>query len=172
MPVEGLRDIKGPVYFPVNYFFIILIAVLLALFLLALAVRYFLKKRKNPPKKVIKSAHQLAYEALEALRARNLPASGKVKEFYFELSDIARHYLENRFTLRAPEMTTEEFLHTLGESTKLTDSHKALLKEFLNHCDLVKFAKYGPTRDEIDTSFKAARKLVDETKDAEGTEDE
>jgi len=171
MPVEGLRDIKGPVYFPVNYFFLILIVVLLAVFLLALAIRWFLKKRKKSPK-VVKSAHELAYEALEALRAGNLPASGKVKEFYFELSDIARHYLENRFTLRAPEMTTEEFLHTLGESTKLSNSHKVLLKEFLNHCDLVKFAKYGPTRDEIDESFKAARKLVDETKDAEGTKDE
>jgi len=168
MPPEGLRDIKGPVYFPVNYFFIILIAVLLAVFLLALAVRWFLKKRRERlerSRKAIKSAHELAYEALEALWARNLPASGKVKEFYFELSDIARHYLENRFTLRAPEMTTEEFLHTLGESTKLTDNHKVLLKEFLNHCDLVKFAKYGPTREEIDGSFKAARKLVDETKE-------
>jgi len=171
MPVEGLRDIKGPVYFPVNYFFLILIVVLLAVFLLALAIRWFLKKRKKSPK-VVKSAHELAYEALEALRAGNLPAAGKVKEFYFELSDIARHYLENRFTLRAPEMTTEEFLHTLGESTKLADNHKILLKEFLNHCDLVKFAKYGPTAEEIDTSFKAARKLVDETKDAEGTKDE
>lgn len=168
MGLEGLRDIKPPVYFPVNYPLLILISIIFLLLLLILAIKYFLRrvKSKRPVSSVekLKPAHQIAYEALEALQAKNLPALAKIKEFYFELSDIVRHYLENRFNLRAPEMTTEEFLYSLPESKELADNHKDLLKEFLSHCDLVKFAKYGPTQKEIDDSFKAAKRLVDETK--------
>ena len=87
-----------------------------------------------------------------------------IKEIYIELSDIVRHYLENRFILRAPEMTTEEFLDKLKDTDMLSYDQKILLKDFLFHCDLVKFARYGPTEKEIDSSFKSAENLVDQTK--------
>ena len=117
------------------------------------------------------AADKIAYQALERLKAKDLPRFGKIKEYYIELSDIVRRYMENRFSFRAPEMTTEEFLYFLRESDRLKGAHKNLLKQFLNHCDLVKFAKYGPTGQEIDGSFNFAKKLVDETKDiAEQTE--
>ncbi len=169
--LEDIKDIKGPIYFPADYFFLIVILVIVALTALGFLIAYFFKKRAKrgikayavPPR----PAHEVAYEALNALKAKSLPQSGKIKEYYSELSDIIRHYLENRFDLRAPEMTTEEFLYSLRGSNDLTGSHKNLLKQFLNHCDLVKFARYGPTQDEIDDSFSAAEKLVDETRRAE-----
>ena len=62
-------------------------------------------------------------------------------------------------------MTTEEFLFYVRDYSRLISNHKALLKEFLLACDLVKFAKYIPTSEEIDAIFLSARKVVDETKE-------
>lgn len=170
MELEGLKDIKPPVYFPADYFIFILIAAIILLAAAAFLIARFLKKRKKvkpaPVLKPRRPAHEIAYEALEALRAKNLPYSGRVKEYYFKLSDIARHYLEDRFSIKAPEMTTEEFLYFLQGSSALSIVHKGLLTEFLGHCDMVKFAKYGPAPKEIEYSFDAARKLVDETKES------
>jgi len=69
--------------------------------------------------------------------------------------------------VRAPEMTTEEFFAALRGSEILSAAHKNLLKDFLALCDIVKFARYGPTTDEIDRSYDAAKRFVDETKESE-----
>jgi len=170
MELEGLKDIKPPVYFPADYFIFILIAAVILLAAAAFLIARFLKKRKKegpaPALEVRRPAHEIAYEALEELRAKDLPSSGRVKEYYFELSDIARHYLEGRFSIKAPEMTTEEFLYFLQGSSALSGAHKGLLTQFLNHCDMVKFARYGPAPGEIEGSFSAAKGLVDETKES------
>jgi len=169
---EGLRDIKDPVYFPVDYLpFLITLIVLLSVGIYFL-LRRFAGRRKADKEKIsvrTRPPHETAYGALEALQAKGLPPQGRFKEYYYELSLIVRHYIEERFEIRAPEMTTEEFLSALGESEALTEAHRGLLKEFLILCDIVKFAKYGPTPQEADDSFGAAWKFVDETK---GTREE
>jgi len=80
------------------------------------------------------------------------------------VSDITRLYMENRFNIHAPHMTTEEFLYYLGVSGHLNDTQKSSLKDFLNSCDMVKFAKYAPTIKEALNNFGCAQKLIDETK--------
>ncbi len=161
---KDIRDIKGPLSFSGGrrgILFMIFILLIIIIF----AVWSLFKRRKAgalaaPPK----PAHEIAYEALRALREKHLAEHGMIKEIYIELSDIVRHYLENRFILRAPEMTTEEFLDKLKDTDMLSYDQKILLKDFLFHCDLVKFARYGPTEKEIDSSFKSAENLVDQTK--------
>ena len=165
--LEDIRDIKPPVDFGPNYIILIILAALIILTGLTLLIIYLvkrLKRKKREAPYIPRPAHELAYDALTELELQKLPQHGRVKEFYFRLSNIVRHYLEGRFSLKAPEMTTEEFLYFLRESDKLNSEHKELLKAFLNHCDMVKFAKYGPTQQEIDESFKSAKRLVDETK--------
>lgn len=166
--IQDIRDIRPPVYFPANYSLLIAIAAVIALVALFFLGRAFLKimreRGPGPAAPAPKSAHQIALEALLALQAKNLPGAGKIKEYYFELSDIIRHYLEGRFNIRAPEMTTEEFLYFLRDSQSLYPAHKEMLREFLTLCDIVKFARYGPTGIEIKNSFDAAVKLVNETK--------
>lgn len=164
-----IRDIKPPVYFTPNYTFIFLLLVFVLIVLIIFFVRLFLKKHKQKPEEletpILRSPYEIACEALEKLKAKNLPARGLIKEYYSELSGIVRYYLEGRYGFRAPEMTTEEFLQTLRSSSSdyLNGAQKNLLKNFLTHCDLVKFAKYGPSETEIEQSFQAARKLLDET---------
>ena len=160
-----IRDIRGPRSLSnLNYLYGIL-AVILVATIIALIILY-LKKRKKSEETIVSSrpAHEIAYEALKALQNKDLTGTGKVKEYYFELSDIVRHYLENRFSLKAPEMTTEEFLWHLRETDQLRPDHKGLLREFLSNCDLVKFAKYLPEEKEIESSFHSAKSLVDQTK--------
>lgn len=167
---DEIKDIKPPVYFPGDHLFLVIIAVLIIAAGLFFLARFLLRRNKKivpVPARPLKPAHILAYEALNALRLKDLPSVGKIKEYYIELSDIVRRYIENRFEIRAPEMTTEEFLFSLRGSADLTGTHKNLLKEFLERCDLVKFAKYGPTVAEIDSSFEAAWRFIDETKPAE-----
>jgi hypothetical protein len=110
-------------------------------------------------------AHQIAYNELENLRALNLISEGRIKEYYYRLSNIVRHYIESRFKLMAPERTTEEFLAEMTVTDRLTGVHKELISNFLEHCDMVKFAAYGPDTREIENAFDSAIKLVDETKE-------
>ncbi len=65
----------------------------------------------------------------------------------------------------APERTTEEFLAEMIVTEKLAEDHKTLVGDFLEHCDMVKFAAYGPDSREIENSFNSAKRLVDETKE-------
>lgn len=165
---NDIRDIKGPVYFRSRI--MQFLAAVLAVALLAAivkAVGFFLKRKKESNARELKP-YEAAYKKLKALKEKDLIEKGLIKEFYIELSDIARRYLEGRFTLKAPEMTTEEFLAKLRESDALNREHKKLLKIFLSRCDLVKFAKYGPDRSEINSSFESAKKLVEETREKEG----
>ncbi|MHC5184367.1 MAG: hypothetical protein ACYSPI_08845, partial [Planctomycetota bacterium] len=83
------------------------------------------------------------------IAAENLVEQGRIKEFYEKLSTCLRHYIENRFQLRAPEQTTEEFLEQLKTSDALRLEHKQQLQKFLEHSDLVKFARYEPNPEQI-----------------------
>ena len=58
--------------------------------------------------------------------------------------DTIRFYLEERFSFRAPERTTEEFLYELQNTNMLLPDQKESLGEFLKHGGLVKFARYEP----------------------------
>jgi hypothetical protein len=165
--LEGdIKDIKGPVsQWDKTYIYIIsaiITAIALILFIIIL-----LQKRRKTKEVVIPvvPAHEIAYEALKSLMRKDYLTTGKVQEHYFELSNIVRHYIENRFQLKAPEMTTEEFLLTLKESEVLDSGQKSLVKDFLSHCDMVKFAKYLPEKNEIDSSYTSAKNLVDQTKE-------
>jgi hypothetical protein len=162
----AIRDIRGPRSLSDLQYIYITLAVIIAALIIALIILYIKKRKKAeeiiPPPR---PAHEIAYEALTALKNKDLTRTGKVKEYYFELSDIVRHYLENRFSFKAPEMTTEEFLSHMRETDQLHHDHKGLLREFLSNCDLVKFAKYLPEENEIESSFGSAERLVDQTKE-------
>ncbi|MDD3296760.1 MAG: hypothetical protein PHU64_05300 [Candidatus Omnitrophica bacterium] len=162
--ISDIRDIKGPFIASTGMSWPLIIVLMM---IAVAAAAYFIfqnRHRALPKDEVVKSAHEIAYEALEELKRRDYLKLGKIKEFYAELSFIIRVYLENRFNLRAPEMTTEEFLNTLRQNDFLSGKYKNLLKEFLSHCDLVKFAKYGPSTEETAKTFDSAIKFVDQTK--------
>jgi hypothetical protein len=161
-----IRDIKGPVSL-LNLTYVYIILAMIAVTIVMSLIIILLKKRRKSEKTLTPSrpAHEIAYEALKELLNRNYLKAGKVQEYYFEMSNIVRHYIENRFHLKAPEMTTEEFLLTLNNSEVLNPAQKGIMREFLSHCDMVKFAKYLPDDKEIESSYDSAKKFVDQTKE-------
>ncbi len=161
---KDIKDIKGPIS-PAEKFkkFLLMLAAFLILSgAVWLSLRFWRRKQKEYASRV-KPAWEFAYQMLEELRLLDYPGRGKVKEYYFELSYIVRHYLEDRFNLRAPEMTTEEFLAKVGDYAELNSEVRSVLKDFLISCDMVKFAKYAPPREEIDLSFNLAKQIIDKT---------
>ena len=159
-PADGLRDIAPPIEIPSGdewlWWTLGTIALGAALILLA---RWLRRRRQRqlfvPPI----PAHERARRKLqEALDLYDQP-----KPFCILVSDAVRLYLEERFGLRAPERTTEEFLSDLGRSAALTEPQKASLEEFLSACDMVKFAKYEPQRPELEALYHSALRLIEET---------
>lgn len=106
---------------------------------------------------------EIAQERLRVLSARRWPQAGRIEAYYVELSDILRDYVENRFHVHAPELTTPEFLDEISVVGVLTEEHEALLAGFLRHCDRVKFAQYRPTRAEMQGGFATVSGFVTET---------
>ncbi|MEJ2702256.1 MAG: hypothetical protein P8Z79_07420, partial [Sedimentisphaerales bacterium] len=125
---------------------------------------YLRRKRVEKLVRLFKPAHELAYERLRALVKEDLVGAGRIKEFYERISNILRHYIEHRFSLRAPERTTEEFLAELARTDVLAASDKERLGEFLEHCDLVKFAKHQPTTEQIQKTFDLVKDFIEKTK--------
>jgi hypothetical protein len=160
-----VRDIKQPVDLPQKGRGLIIWGAVLLLFAGGLAAFYFLRKKKAEAVIPKKPAYQIAYEQLEALKTKGYIEQGKIQEYYVEISGIVRRYLENRFNLRAPEMTTEEFLANARDYSTLSGEHKSLLREFLLRCDLVKFARYAPSQEEIVAVFDSAKNFIGQTKD-------
>lgn len=164
-----IRDIKDLAVLRSGsvWLWILAIVALLAVFSVWWVWAHVISVKGKDPEAIRKSAHEIAYEELEKLRSMELPNKGRIKEYYTHLSDIERRYLERRFSYRVPEMTTEEFLNHLKTVPEIPRENKELLKQFLTQCDMVKFAKYGPTPLEALDSFKLAGNIVDHTKVSE-----
>jgi hypothetical protein len=129
------------------------------------AAWFFLRRRRiKELVRIFRPAHELAYARLRALVAENLIEQGRISEFYERISGILRHYIEDRFDLRAPERTTEEFLDELRYAQTLAPADKGVLEEFLTHCDLVKFAKHDPTTEQVQRTFDLVKDFIERTK--------
>jgi len=160
---NALRDIKPPVEIPTGWVwaFWVVGALLLAAFGYW-AWRYRQKRHAQMAIPPIIPAHVRARQKLEAA----LALLGQPREFCIMVSDTIRYYLEERFTFRAPERTTEEFLYELRQTDLLTPDQKESLGEFLKSCDLVKFARYEPGEPELRDLHASALRLVEETEPA------
>ncbi len=163
---EELADIRPPMELPVNYKVLVVIAIAIVILALILWLKKFIKfaKKVMEKPKIVKTPFEIAYELLNELKLRHLPENDKVKEYFFELSIIIRHFIEDYYFVKAPEMTTPEFLEYVKKNNFLSHEHKDILRRFLESCDMVKFAKYGPSSKEIDDSFVLAKKFIADVK--------
>lgn len=157
-----LRDIADPIDVPVPWWWWVVGALFLVA-VLAGGAWWLRRRRMRQLEPRIVPPHEAALNALDALLGEDLLARGEFKSFYLRLSDIVRHYIENRFGLRAPERTTEEFLAELTDSPEIRGDHQRLLRRFLQEADMVKFAKVVPETGEAGASVDAARSFIEQT---------
>ena len=107
--------------------------------------------------------HEMAFLNLDHLRHSDLLAKGAIKEYYIEISEIIRRYIEGRYFVIAMEMTTFEVLEGLSDAD-LSEEEYQLFSEFFSQCDLVKFAKYIPSEKESEEIMNLAFEIVNRTK--------
>lgn len=157
---NDLRDIKPPVDIPSGWAWLWwTLAALAVAAVLIFLWRYWQKRRRAVPPVPVVPPHVRAKQKLrQALALINQP-----REFCILVSDTIRAYLEERFDFHAPERTTEEFLYELQATNLLNPEQKRRLGEFLQRCDLVKFARYEPREPELHDLHDAALRLVEET---------
>jgi len=158
--VEDIRDIRGPISIPYQWLWAAyLIGGLIVAALLFALWRWFRGRIKIKAK----LPFEIALDRLEAARA--LMTETQVREYAFAVSEIIRSYIEQRFGQRAPRRTTEEFLSDLLRQTGTPlAGHRALLEDFLNHCDLPKFARWQLSIPEMESMHGSARNFILETR--------
>ncbi len=110
-------------------------------------------------------AHEWALAELSRLVREDLLGRERVQEFYYRISDIIRGYLERRFFVSAPDMTTEEFLAAAAQDRRFGPNHTTELERFLTACDLVKYARLLPERNHAEELVAAAREFVQATRE-------
>jgi hypothetical protein len=152
---EGIRDIKpleeiSPPW--IHYLWAALgVLCLIGLFY------YFWRRWKsrpsastNPTTSPDLTPEQLAYKSLEALRVKGWLQIGRTQDHFFELSEIFRQYLENRYQFPAREWTTEEISAHFKNFSKLSENLKNRARTILTQTDQIKFAKAELTEGQVE----------------------
>lgn len=135
---------------------------------LILLIIYIIKRSKN--KEVVEeedSKPQIpaiitAREKLAQLSTANLWQSGKYKDYYTDLTDIAREYLEGQFDIDAIEMTSDEIIEEVRK-IQLDNIIFNKLQNTLTTADLVKFAKATPSPAENENAFNDITSFIEES---------
>lgn len=103
-----------------------------------------------------------ALKKLQELEAQQLPRARLFEKYYILLTAIVREYIENRYEVKAPEHTTEEFLQETSTHPLLGQATRERLALFLEKADLVKFARYSTSEEECTEAFKAASNFIEQ----------
>ena len=170
--IGGPIDIKPPYEAPVTLKEIApwLLGSLLALGLIFL-ILYAIKRKKNNqpifsfPQKPKEPAHIIALRELDRIKSDKTWQQGHVKQYYSELADTLREYIENRFDINAMELTSDETIAAFAyRRDLLSESIFGNLKRLLKNADLVKFAKFEPLPDDNNLAMVDAYFFVNQTK--------
>ena len=98
-----------------------------------------------------------AWVELDRLLKKGLPGRGRYKDFYVELTMVVRRYVQRKYGIKAPHLTTEEFFAELAKSSNQTITQSDNLRRFLESADMVKFAGVEATPEMADEATDSAR---------------
>lgn len=114
-----------------------------------------------PSKVVARIAYEDALAELEKMRKKI--ATENSRAYAIGVSGITRRYIERRFAIRAPRLSTEEFLAAAKQAPQLTEKYQQKLGHFLGCCDFLKFARGFAEVPELELLHNAAVAFVTET---------
>ena len=143
---------------------------LLALVVLYFILRYLYKKYLAGREKILVpleeqlAPDELALDRLTKLKESKLYEQGKYKEFYSQLSEILRQYVELRYHINALELTTSELESLLSHGTIFDKELANGFLRALKNADLVKFAKYTPLDTICEADLNFAFDFIEKTK--------
>ena len=175
---KSIKPIKMPEEAPYTFAEIFPWALLgIVIILLVAFVVYYLRRRaENKPvfsrPKPKLPPHRIALDALEKLKNEKVWQQNREKEYHSRLTDIIRVYIEDRFGIKAVEMTTPEILESAGRHAEISSGDMELLKDMLELADLVKFAKFKPMPSENEQVMDKAFAFVKNTMQVSKAPDE
>ena len=156
LAAEEFHDIAPPVDYSLIPPWLVFVGVFVALSLLGLVGWLFARRRKPPtPPKL---PREIALEELERISSeieRMAPY-----QFSIRVSDILRKYVTQQYGLPATRQTSIEFLTALAKASPFSSDDKSLLEDFLNRCDLIKFARYEATISDSELLLQEAIRFV------------
>src|SRR6266480_5300632 len=153
---QEFHDIAPPLDYSLIPPWLVFVIVFVALSLLGLVVWLFAKRRKPPlPPKLLR---EIALEELERIGCEIEKMSPY--QFSIRVSDILRKYVTQQYGLPATRQTSIEFLTTLANASPFSADEKSLLEDFLNRCDLIKFARYEATTSDSELLLQEAIRFV------------
>lgn len=163
-----IKSIKSEPY-TFDDFKIYIYLLIAALAIISFWIYWFVvrKEKENEEEATYKALppYEEAIYRLNELDEKLLWQNNKIKEYYSELTEIIRGYIERELKVPALENTTDEVLDMLKDfkdSETIQTSKETLkkLKELLREADLVKFAKSKPLANEIEEDRKDAEEII------------
>ena len=139
--------------------------IVIAMIIVVLSAFFYLSMRKkketaeSEEEAVQIPPHIKALEEIERIEGLNLIRDGKVKELYIRVSDVVRNFKGKINGMDAMEMTTGELIESLR---KKNGTGLVSLEQFLDNCDMVKFAKYMPAQIDIEGLTGRAREIINQ----------
>ena len=153
---QALPDIAPPVNYSLVPPWMIFVGSLVVLTIIGLAIWY--GRRFFRKKQVTLSPRERALAALSEIESeveRIAPY-----QFSIRVSNILRRYVVEQFDLPMTRQTSVEFLNAIASAPNFGDEEKTLLADFLNRCDLIKFARYEATTEDSRLLLDEARQFV------------
>jgi hypothetical protein len=156
LAAEEFHDIAPPIDYSLIPPWLVFVGVFVALSLLGLVAWLFARRRKPlvPPK----LPREIALEELERISHEIERMSPY--QFSIRVSDILRKYVTQQYGLPATRQTSIEFLTALAKASPFSTEEKSLLEDFLNRCDLIKFARYEATNSDSELLLQEAIRFV------------
>jgi hypothetical protein len=153
---EEFHDIAPPIDYSLLSPWLIFLGVFVLLTVIGLVVWFVAKsfRRPTPPQ----PPRDRALALLEQIRTQ-ITAINPYR-FSIRVSDILRGYVTEQFGLPVTRQTSVEFLNGLRGSSPFSEDERSLLEDFLNRCDLIKFARYEATTSDSELLLEEAIRFV------------
>lgn len=169
---RGPTDIKMPYGAPLTLKEVTpwILGILLLAGILFFIFYYISRRKRNLPVFVLPSkpkepAHVVALRNLDRIKDDKLWQRDKIKEYYSQVTDVLRTYIEERFAIPALEYTTDETIRAfMARGSLVSEKSMSNLSQILTLADLVKFAKYLPLPDDHNLTLVNAYFFVNDTK--------
>ena len=156
LAAEEFHDIAPPIDYSLIPPWMIFAGAFLALTIVGLIVWLIVKGSKRPQPAQL--PRDRALDALE--RIRDQIDRLNPYQFSIRVSDILRRYVTEQHGLPVTRQTSVEFLNALTKAPQFSNDEKSLLEDFLNRCDLIKFARYEATSADNQLLLEEATRFV------------
>ena len=153
METDPTKDLPPLSWRLVGWAGLVVLVVLVILVGLVWIARYITRRVKEHRMSPI----ERAWVELDRLLKKGLPGRGRYKDFYVELTMVVRRYVQRKYGIKAPHLTTEEFFAQLQNSNTQTLDNSNTLRRFLESADLVKFAGVEATPEMADEATDSAK---------------